>query len=188
MSNPGLELLQQRNACAKLTAPGPDAGELKEIFKAALRAPDHASLKPWAFITIEGDARLKLGELFVQAHQQAGNKLDEKKAEKIRNKPLRAPLIVAVAASITEHEKVPDIEQIVSAGCAAQNILLAAQALGYGAIWRTGDMAFDDHVQDGLGLAQHQMLLGFIYIGTKDMALKPLPEHQLNDFVRTWGC
>ncbi|NRB43003.1 MAG: nitroreductase [Pseudomonadales bacterium] len=185
-NNPVLSFLQQRNSSAKLTAPAPSAAQLNEIFKAALRAPDHGGLKPWSFITIEGDARVRLGELFVKAELSHGVQLDEDKIRKICSKPLRAPLIIAVAASVTESAKVPDIEQIISAGCAAQNILLAVEALGYAAIWRTGDVAYDDFVQDGLGLEQHQMLLGFLYIGTRDMPEKPLPERDVNTFVRSW--
>ena len=184
--NPALQLLQQRNSSAKLTAPAPTALELEEIFKAALRAPDHGAMRPWSFITIAGDARVKLGELFVKAQMNNGVQMDEDKIRKICSKPLRAPLIVAVAASVTESAKIPDIEQIVSAGCAAQNILLAVEALGYSAVWRTGEMAYDDFVQDGLGLEQHQMLLGFIYIGTRDMKAKPLPQHSLQDTFRDW--
>ena len=188
MNKAALELLQQRNACAKLTSPGPNPDQLAEIFKAAVRAPDHAGLKPWSFITIEGDARIKLGELFIIAREQNGEVLDQNQQQKIRQKPLRAPLIIAVAANVQEHAKVPDIEQILSAGCAAEHILLASEALGFGAIWRTGDMAFDDLVQDGLGLEQHQMLIGFLYIGTKDKKDKALADVNVNQFVRAWGA
>ena len=181
-----LTFLHSRNSCSKLTEPAPSELELNDIFKAAVRAPDHAGLKPWSFITISGDARVRLGELFVKAQMEDGAELSEDKIRKICSKPLRAPLIVAVAASVTESDKIPDIEQIISAGCAAQNILLAVEALGYSAIWRTGDVAYDDFIQDGLGLEQHQMLLGFIYIGTRDMPEKPLPQHDVAQFVRQW--
>ena len=187
MNEAALKLLQQRNACAKLTSPGPDEEQLQEIFKAAVRVPDHAGLKPWFFITIEGDARIKLGELFILAREQNGEVLDAQQQQKIRQQPLRAPLIIAVAANVQEHAKVPDIEQILSAGCAAEHILLAAEALGFGAIWRTGDMAFDDLVQDGLGLEQHQMLIGFLYIGTKDKEDKTVMETDIHQYVRAWG-
>lgn len=185
-NNSALKLLQQRNSSAKLTEPAPNAAELDEIFKAALRVPDHGAMRPWSLITISGDARIKLGELFAKAQMNNGVQMDDDAIRKVCSKPLRAPLIIAVAASVTESDKIPDIEQIISAACAAQNILLAVESLGYGAIWRTGAMAYDDFVQDGLGLEQHQMLLGFIYIGTKNMSAKPLPVHASEQFVRQW--
>lgn len=186
MTNAVIELLQQRNACSKLVEPAPSASELKDIFKAALRAPDHANLRPWKFITVAGKGLERLGQLFVQAQLQNGLQLDAEQQQKLAAKPLRAPLIVAVVASVTEHPKVPDIEQIISASCAAQNILLAVESLGYGAIWRTGDLAYDDIVQDGLGLDANQMLLGFIYVGTKQGKVKKIPEHDLSQFVKAW--
>lgn len=184
--NKPLDLLLQRNSCGKLCSPGPSAEQLELIFQAALRAPDHAGLKPWQFIVVQGEGRAKLGELFVQAQINAGEAMDDTKKAKTLAMPLRAPVIIAVAASVSEHAKVPDIEQILSAGCAAQNILLAAEALGFGAMWRTGELAFDDLVQDGLGLEQHQMLIGFLYIGTADMAKKSIASQNTADFVRQW--
>lgn len=186
MTNALIELLQQRNSCSKLESPAPSTSELDEVFKAALRAPDHANLRPWQFITISGAGLVKLGQLFVKAKLDTGAQLDTEQQQALASKPLRAPLIIAVAASVSEHAKVPDIEQIISASCAAQNILLAIEALGYGAMWRTGDLAYDDVVQDGLGLAAHQMLLGFIYVGTKQGRLKKVPEHELSSYVRSW--
>lgn len=186
LDNPVLHALKQRNACGKLAEPGPDAGELNEIIQAALRAPDHAGLKPWRFLLISGAGRNALGQLFVDATLKLQPQTTDDKQASIAAKPLRAPLIIAVIARVQAHPKVPGVEQILSAGCAAQNILLAAESFGYGAIWRTGEMAFNRDVMQGLGLASHEQLLGFIYIGTRAAAPKTLPKLDPQDFSAHW--
>lgn len=181
-----LTLLQQRNSAPKLCEPGPDPQALDCMLRAATRAPDHANLRPWRFLLIQGDARHELGNLFAEALVARAPDVAEAEQAKARSKALRAPLIVAVAVRYTEHPKVPFIEQQLSAGCAAHALLLAAQALGYAGIWRTGANAFDRHVMQGLGLAANESLVGFVYIGTREGRPKPLPEHKPQDFAEHW--
>jgi len=111
---------------------------------------------------------------------------DETARTKARNSPLRAPLLVVVVARLSGHPKVPAIEQRLSAGCAAQAILLASEASGYAGIWRTGDAAFDRCVMHGLGLETDEEIIGFLYIGTRDGPAKPIPQLDTADFVSTW--
>jgi len=99
---------------------------------------------------------------------------------------LRGPLIVVVVARLSEHPKVPVIEQRLSAGCAAHGLLLAAESMGYAGIWRTGDAAFDRHVMNGLGLSDNEEITGFLYLGTRDGQPKPLPALQSTDYVSQW--
>ena len=80
----------------------------------------------------------------------------------------------------------PAIEQRLSAGCAAQSILLATEACGFAGVWRTGDSAFDRTVMDALGLAEDEEIIGFIYIGTRAGAAKSIPDLECADFVSTW--
>ena len=87
---------------------------------------------------------------------------------------------------LSAHPKVPPLEQRLSAGCAAHGVLLAAEALGYAGIWRTGDAAFDRNVMDGLGLGQDEEIIGFLYLGSRDGAAKSLPELHSAEFVTTW--
>ena len=105
---------------------------------------------------------------------------------KTRSAPLRAPLLVVVVAKLSEHPKVPALEQRLSAGCAAQAILLAAEALGYAGIWRTGDAAFDRLVMTGLGLSSDEEITGFLYIGTRDGVAKSIPQLDAAEFVTNW--
>lgn len=182
-----LTALLTRNAANKLDEPAPDKETLQKIFDAAIRVPDHARLKPWRFLLIEGDARLKLGELFVDATREVNPDVTEEVLQKVRGKSLRAPLIVIVIAAISEHSKVPRIEQQLSAGCAAQNILLASHALDYAGIWRTGSMAYNKTVHRGLGMAGHEEIVGFIYLGTRIGEAKVLPDLDHNQFYSVWN-
>lgn len=186
VNSAALALLQQRNSQSRLVLPAPSESELAEIFKAAVRVPDHARLKPWRFLLIEGEARNRLGALFVEAQLRHDQHLTQEQQQKLLNNPLRAPLIITVIANIIEHPKVPALEQLLSAGCAALSILLAAEALGYGAIWRTGDVAYDDYVQQQLGLAEMETIVGFLYVGTYEGDARSLTEIDINQFISYW--
>ena len=186
-----LTLLHSRNSVPQLTEPGPNDAQLEAMLKAAVRAPDHARLRPWRFLTITGDARQQLGELYAEAAaqrqaEQQGEVMSDEERAKLAAKALRAPLIIVVIATLSEHPKVPEVEQLLSAGSAAQNILLAAHAQGFGAIWRTGANAFDRRVLDGLGLADNERLVGYLYIGSP-VAYKSLPELETDDFCQPWN-
>ncbi|MGM0521870.1 MAG: nitroreductase family protein, partial [Pseudomonadota bacterium] len=148
-----LTLLHQRSSMGKLMAPAPSSEQLKSIYQAALRAPDHNELRPWRFIEFSGEGRERLGELFAEAEFQEDPHASDTTLGAARKKPLRAPMLIAVVAKVTpDVPKVPKIEQVISAGCAAHGILLAAHALGFGAMWRSGKYAFDPVVRKGLRL------------------------------------
>ncbi len=181
-----LSLLQNRNSAVRLAEPAPTEAEFAEIFAAAARVPDHARLRPWRFRVVEGNARDHLGELFAMAAQCRDPDVSAQDLDKFRKQPLRAPVILVVSAIIQEHPKVPAIEQSLSAGCAAYAALLAAEALGYAGIWRTGVNAFDRTVMEGLGMSQNEEIVGFLYIGSRDGGAKPIPDLPLSDFVQRW--
>lgn len=184
--NETLQFLQNRNSSPRLVEPAPDEAQLREIFRAAVRAPDHAWLRPWRFIVIAGERRKALGEVLARCLQQRNPQADEQALAKARIAPLRAPLLVVVVARLTEHPKVPASEQRLSAGCAAQAILLAAEASGYAGIWRTGDAAFDPAVMSALGLAENEEITAFLYLGTRDGAAKTVPQLDTANFVSSW--
>lgn len=181
-----LEALLTRNSVSRLGEPEPAAGQLDNIRRAALRAADHAMLRPWRFLTIRGESRAKLGELFVEAALLADPAMKPAERDRLRGKTLRAPLIIVVIASHVEHPKVPAIEQDLSAGAAAQNMLNAAHAQGIGAMWRTGSMAYDRHVMAGLGLAENEKIIGFLYLGSVAGDLKKLRPEDPADYFREW--
>lgn len=181
-----LRFLQQRNSAPKLTEPAPSEAQMAEIFRAGMRAPDHAWLRPWRFITISGERREAFGALLERCLVARSPEADATARAKAHNAPLRAPLLVVVVVNISEHPKVPAVEQRLSAACAAQAILLATEASGFAGIWRTGDHAFDRAVMDGLGLAGSEEITGFLYIGSRQGPAKPLPELDTADFVSSF--
>lgn len=183
-----MTLLHERSSMGKLCSPAPDAAQLDAIYRAALRAPDHKELTPWRFIEFSGEGLTRLGELFAEAEFHNNPHIDDAALNAARKKPLRAPMIIAVVAKITpDQPKVPPLEQSLSAGCAAHGMLLAAQALGLGAMWRTGHYAFDPTVKKGLGLGEHDELVAFLYLGQMGGRHKPLPERDPADFVERWN-
>lgn len=179
-----LDALLTRVSVPRLHDPAPDEAQRQLLFRAALRAPDHGQLRPWRFLTIEGEARGQLGELFAQAVTAAGGKPEM--LSKARAMPLRAPLLVVVIASPKPHFKVPESEQVLSAGCAAHAIVIAAHALGLGAIWRSGDLSHDPVVKSGLGVSDREQIIGFIYLGSVEGERRTPPELDPAQFVAAW--
>lgn len=181
-----LSFLQQRCSAPKLTEPAPAPEQLDEMFKVAFRAPDHAWLRPWRFLVISGDRRKDLGELFEKCLVARNPEADEAARAKARAAPLRAPLLVVPIVRLSEHPKVPHVEQRLSAGCAAHGLLLAAEAFGFAGIWRTGDAAFDRSVMSGLGLSDSEEIIGFLYLGSRVGTRKGLPEVSATEHVAYW--
>lgn len=181
-----IQALTTRASPAGLVSPAPDAEALEHILRAAARAPDHGRLRPWHFIVVDGAAREALGGVLSDALRLRDPNVPEAALAKERAKPLRAPLIIVVAAKIREHRGVPAVEQIVATGAAAQNMLVAAHALGFGGFWRTGAAAYDERVKHALGLRVDDSIVGFVYLGTPATAPAPLPASDLASHVTHW--
>lgn len=160
------EAITTRASAKALSEPGPSDAQIAALLEAGACAPDHGRLRPWRFLVVRGKARDELGALFATVTRARQADASEDALERERRKPLRAPLIVIVAAILTAQSKIPEIEQVLAAGAAAQNILLAAHGLGFGAIWRTGALAYDPEVVKGLGLPEEARIVGFLYIGS----------------------
>ena len=181
-----LNFLQQRNSAPRLCAPGPDASQVEVLLQTALRAPDHAWLQPWRFNVISGSGRERLGQVFVDALLANDPLADAAAQDKARAAPLRAPVLIVVSCVVQPHPKVPRDEQLLSAGCAAHSILLAAEAMGYAGVWRTGSYATDPHVKIALEHEPRQEIVAFLYLGSRDGAAKPLPLREVNNYARYW--
>lgn len=181
-----MELLLGRNSHSRLVEPAPEGQAMERIYQAALRAPDHAILTPWRLIEFRGEALNDLGEIYAQAklHQDPGVSFED--LTRLRKMTHRAPLVIAVIAKIKEHPKVPNSEQVLSAACVAHGLLLAAEAEGFAAMWRSGSLCFDPQVKQALKLNNADELLGFIYMGSPLGKRKTIPERKLMDFVETW--
>jgi nitroreductase len=181
-----LEALHTRGSIGKLSEPAPHGVALENILNAAIRANDHQRLRPWQFLIIEGDARAKLGQIFVDAALQKDPTLPAEKQADVASKTQRAPMIIVAVAKIQDHPKVPTIEQLLSAGGAAQLIMLAAHALGFAGIWRTGDMAYNGFVNQRLGLQETDKIVGFLYLGTAQAA-KKIADLDYRDYTVAWN-
>lgn len=180
-----LTALLTRSSASQLDEPAPTAEQLECIIKAGMRANDHGRLKPWRFILIEGTARQRLGDLFARIEKVDNPAATDDECRKLANNPLRAPLLIVVVATVRPHEKIPAIEQTLSAAAAAQLMLVAAHAQGLGGIWRTGKMAYHPQVAQQLGLAAGDQVIGFLYIGTPKSS-KPFNEENPADFMVRW--
>ncbi len=162
-----LDLLLNRRSASRLAEPAPAGEALENIFRAAMRAPDHGALQPWRFIVIEGEGRERFSKVLEKAAQAEA--LDEKGIEKARTAPFRAPMIIAVVAHCDDDHKVPVWEQVVSAGCAVMAMQMAAVAQGFNGIWRSGIWTESDAVREALQCREQDEVVGFLYLGTPQL-------------------
>ena len=189
LDSPALQALDARRSvpALQLGAPGPDPATLQRMLASAVRVPDHGKRVPYRFLRIAGDARLQLGEFLARRSRERDPTVSDAQVEKDRLRFSHAPLIITVIAAPTPSPKVPELEQLMTAGCVCFALLQAAQALGFGAQWLTAWMAFDPAVHAHLGLAEHEQIVGFIHIGTPKAAVpereRPDPAALLQDWV-----
>jgi nitroreductase len=180
-------LLHRRSVPSRLlSAPGPDEATLQSLITAALHVPDHGKLEPFRLLRIEGDARLRLGEFLAALTQSRQPAAEPAVIDKERQRFASAPLVLAVIACITPGHKVPEQEQLLSAGCVCYNLLQGAQALGFGAQWLTAWAAYDREVAEYLGLTANERVIGFVHIGTAGGAAPERPRPVVQDKVQTW--
>ena len=177
-----LNNILNRVSARELTEPHPTKSEMEKVYKAALRAPDHAWLRPSSFIEVKGDGLNRLSNIFLE---YAKNQTDitDQIIQKYKNAPFRAPMIIILVNTFKEHPKVPSIEQKLSTATAAQNIMLALNTMNYSSIWRTGKLGFNKEIQTKLNLSDNQEILGYLYIGTSIGENKKIPNLDIDDFV-----
>jgi len=187
--SPALQALDARRSvpAKQLGEPGPDPDTLLRMLASAVRVPDHGKLVPYRFLRIAGDARHSLGAFLAERSQQRDPQVAQAQLDKDRQRFSHAPVIITVVASPRPNPKVPEQEQLMTAGCVCFALLQAAQALGFGAQWLTAWMAFDPAVHAHLGLAEGERIAGFIHIGTPKTATperdRPDPTALLQDWV-----
>lgn len=185
MTAPLLDALRTRRSTPAhtLSAPGPDAETLDDMLRIAARVPDHGKLAPWRFLVIDAAAGARLGETIEAAYvaDNPGATPEQRAGE--RGRLTRAPLVVAVVSRAAPHPKIPEWEQILSAGAVCQNLLLAAEGHGFGANWITDWIAFDRRVLDALGLSPHERIAGFVHIGTAAQRMADRPRPDLAEIV-----
>ena len=169
-----ISLLLERRSCAALDPPGPSGEALDIILRAAMRVPDNMRLHPYEFILCEGEGLDRLGVVFERA-AIAARKPDDVIA-RARRMPHRAPLVVVAVAKQRPSGHVTPFEQELTAGCSVMAMQMAAQALGYNGIWRSGWLMFDPWVASSLGVESPDRIVGFLYLGTPQSPLPPAPQ------------
>ena len=178
-----IDTLLSRVSVPRVVEPGVSAEELDVILKAGLRDCDHGRLKPYRFILLEGEARERLGE--AMSDYLHGDLVDvsEDAIEAAKNKALRAPTLLSVIFCPNDNEKIPESEQLVTTGCAAQLIVTAAHMLGIGAMWRTGNVTYSGEVSRMLELDENEQVVAMIYLGRPAAELPSPPEVDPEGFL-----
>lgn len=149
----------------QLAGPGPDGSELQTLLTVAARVPDHGKLAPWRFIVFEGDGRLRAGEALAATWKAANPDADDKRLDLERRRLALAPLVVGVVSRAAPHVKIPEWEQVLSAGAVVMNLVLAANAMGFATSWLTEWYAYDRAALAALGVGDGEKMAGFVHIG-----------------------
>jgi nitroreductase len=180
-----IDLLKTRRSVKpiELDGPGPAAAELETLLTVASRVPDHGKLTPWRFIVFDGDARLKAGDTIATVFKANNPQATDEQVTFERNRLARAPLVVAVVSRAAPHVKIPEWEQVLSAGAAAMNLVTAAHALGFAANWITEWYAYDRRVLDALGVGPTEKVAGFVHIGRPVKPPEDRPRPPLGEIV-----
>ena len=188
MSNPVIQhLLTRRSVSANaLGDPGPSEAELELILRAASRVPDHKKIVPWRFLVFQGEARAAFGAVLARVCQSEETDPGAFRLETEAKRFLRAPLVIAVISRVVENKAAPEWEQVLSAGAACQNLVIAATALGYGAQWITEWYGYSPGVRQELKLADNERVVGFVYIGTAKEKPEERERPSLTDIVTRW--
>ena len=160
-------LARRRSTVAKnITEPGPTADQLDALLKIGARTPDHGKLFPWRFVVFEGAARERFGEILEARLRELEPDGPQERYDLERQRFVRAPVVIAVVSDVTENHKIPEWEQVLSAGAVCQNLLIGASALGFAAQWLTEWYAYDRVTKKALGLDPGERVAGFIYVGS----------------------
>lgn len=186
-AHPIFDVLLSRQSFGVWREPGPSDAELDLVFDAAMRAPDHGRLRPWQFVLIRGDARTAYADVVGAAIRRRDPNVDPAAVQKGRERILSVPLIIGVGAKIKTDCPIPEIEQLLSTGAAAMNILNGMHALGYGAKWVTGDNSYDRSINEALGFTWPDRLIGLMFVGTLPPNKGPAAQRpSRGDHVRDW--
>lgn len=184
-----IDFLRDRHSTpvAQIKEPAPSQEELEAILTFATRIPDHGKLAPWRVIVYRGDVRKTLGEQFLALSLKKAPDMADTAKEAELTRFTRAPLVVAVVSTAAPHPKIPEWEQVLSAGAVCFNMLMAANAHGYVANWRTEWVAYDEEALALLGIRQGEKVAGFIHIGSSDFPTPDRPRPELAQIVTYAG-
>lgn len=179
------DFINRRQSIGLLVEPAPNTAQLELAIAAALTAPDHHRLHPWRFITIQGKQRVAFGELLAKSLAESGE-IDPVQLDRVKQHPMRAPMILICIVQDQPHHKVPHYEQVLSCGAAIQNLLLVLESQGFSSMWRSGAAAESAHLKRALGCAASDEIAGLVYIGTASKEIAPRESLSVTDFVTDW--
>lgn len=181
-------MLTRRSVSPKrLCGPGPSREELEVMVDAALRAPDHGGLLPWRLIEFPQDQRDGLAKLFEDEKRRRDPVATDDDLARAREHATHAPVVLAFITRPERNVLVPMHEQWLSAGAALGQLLLAAHALGYGAIMLSGERCQDEPLREALGLETHETLAGFVSIGAIAKAPPPAKHPGRERVLSAWS-
>ena len=175
------EAIHNRHSQGKVKQDAVARELIEKLLDAGAQAPNHYKVRPWRFVVLTGEARDRLGDVMSASQRERKPDLPSEAFDKTRALPLRAPLLIAVGVDQPSEEKVLEVENIAAASAACQNMLLAAEALGLGAKWRTGEWARDAKVKEFLGFSADQQLIAFLYIGYPEFTVEAAPRPSFED-------
>ena len=181
-----LEAIRRRRSTSRLAEPAPSPGQLQTILEAAVQAPDHKTLKPWRFVVLEGTNKDAFGEVLADSLLAREPQATAGQLDKERTKLGRAPMVIVAAAKRLE-TSLPFTELVAATSAAVENLLIAATALGFGSMWRTGAPAYDDRIKQALGFEPQDEVIGFIYLGTAAAPPGEPREPAIEDVVWHWN-
>lgn len=184
------DAIRSRRSIGKVSQTMPEPQLIEKVLEAARWAPNHHMTQPWKFFVLTGAARIRLGKVLREIKEEGWTE-DERQAnaeslEREERKPLRAPVVIAVAVTPSDDPKVEEIEEICAVAAGVQNGLLTAHALGLGAIWRTGKPTYHPRMKEFFQLGERQTLLGFLYIGYPSILPKERPRAPMEEKVEWW--
>jgi nitroreductase len=181
-------LATRKSASVKaMSGPGPTPADIEQILAIAVRVPDHGKLTPWRFILFEGDDRARIGARFRTRWHELHPDHGEDALKFHEGLFLRAPAVIAVVSCAAPHPKIPEWEQRLSAGAVCMNMLMAAGAIGIGAQWQTDWPAYDSEIASIMGLAPHERIAGFVYLGTSTVPLEDRPRPDPLRLLTRWN-
>jgi len=184
-----LTAIRNRRSVGKMTNEVPDRALIERVLEAGTWAPNHHMTEPWRFFVLQGDARNRLGAVMgaVAASRESSEESRLAVAERAASKPLRAPWVIAVAVEPSMDPSIPEIEELAAGSAAMQNMLLAADAVGLAAIWRSGWVTFEPEITEFFGLSARARMLGFIYVGFPAMEPPARSRRPLDEVTTWWG-
>jgi nitroreductase len=175
------EAIHSRHSQGKVKPDAVSRELIEKLLDAAVQAPNHYKVRPWRFVVLTGEARNRLGDVMSASQREQKPDFPSEAFDKTRTLPLRSPVLIAVGVDKPSEEKVLEVENICAAAAACENILLAAEALGLGAKWRTGEWARDAKVKEFLGFSPDQPLIAFLYIGYPEFTVEVTPRPSFED-------